>query len=65
MTELTTREAHTRTYFKDGKRAEVEVDSNGVVQVSEELFDILLRVAGYYEVSPLPVGVDSLDLDQI
>jgi hypothetical protein len=59
--ELSERSPHTRVYWKDGLRADVQVNDHGVVECSEELFDVLLRVAGYHETDP-PADIDSLPL---
>lgn len=64
MAELTARSPHTRTYWKDGTRAEVQVNDHGVVECSEELFDILLRVAGYHESTP-PVDIEVLPVSAL
>jgi hypothetical protein len=50
MTEGTLRTPHRRTYVsKTGAIAEVEVNDHGVVQISEELLDRLLRATGLTE----------------
>lgn len=65
MTELTPRAPRRRTYYKDGGRAEVDVNANGVVECSEELFDVLLRIAGYYETTEPVPGVETLPLTAV
>ncbi len=50
MTEGTKRDAHDRVYIDaHGRRAYVAVNDHGEVIVSEELFDQMLRAAGFTE----------------